>query len=89
MIRFVFLRLVSLTSPPARGTIIAVQREVREKAKQKFIEFLEAKELRITNQRRVIIDTVFDTDEHFTADQLLDWARERDSSKEAHALAGG
>ena len=38
------------------------------------------KDLRITNQRRVIIDTVFDTEEHFTADQLLDWARERDSS---------
>ena len=57
-----------------------MQRQVREEAKRKFIEFLEKKDLRITNQRRVIIDTVFDTEEHFTADQLLDWARERDSS---------
>ena len=58
----------------------SVQRQVREEAKRKFIEFLEKKDLRITNQRRVIIDTVFDTDEHFTVDQLLDWAREKDSS---------
>lgn len=32
----------------------------------------------MTAQRMVIIDTVFSTQEHFTADQLLDWARERD-----------
>ena len=57
-----------------------VQREVREEAKQKFIGFLEKKDLRITNQRRVIIDTVFDTSEHFTAEQLLEWARLKDSS---------
>ena len=57
-----------------------VQREVREEAKQKFIGFLEKKDLRITNQRRLIIDTVFDTNEHFTAEQLLEWARLKDSS---------
>lgn len=28
----------------------------------------------------VIIDTVFSTDEHFTAEQLLEWSRERDKS---------
>ena len=74
------MRLVSLTFYCLLCTITPVQRQVREEAKRKFIEFLEKKDLRITNQRRVIIDTVFDTEEHFTADQLLDWARERDSS---------
>ena len=74
------MRLVSLTFYRLLCTITPVQRQVREKAKRKFLDFLEKKDLRITNQRRVIIDTVFDTEEHFTADQLLDWARERDSS---------
>ena len=57
-----------------------VEKESREKVKRKFIEFLEKKDFRITNQRRVIIDVVFSTDEHFTAEQLLEWAREKDSS---------
>ena len=57
-----------------------MQTEVREEAKRKFINFLEKKNLRITEQRRVIIDTVFDTEEHFTAEQLLEWAREKDRS---------
>ena len=78
--RGIFLRLVSLTFYRLLCTVTRVQRQVREEAKRKFIKFLEKKDLRITNQRRVIIDTVFDTEEHFTADQLLDWARERDSS---------
>ena len=34
----------------------------------------------MTSQRMVIIDTVFSTDEHFTAEQLLEWSRERDKS---------
>src|SRR5512144_1283950 len=49
-------------------------------AKQKFLEFLETKSLRMTAQRTAIIDTVFDTEEHFTAEQLLEWARRRDES---------
>jgi Fur family ferric uptake transcriptional regulator len=49
-------------------------------AKQKFMEFLGAKSLRITAQRQAIIDTVFDTTEHFTAEQLLEWSRQRDRS---------
>jgi Fur family ferric uptake transcriptional regulator len=73
-----FLRPVSLTWAEYWVTITAVQTEVREEAKRKVIEFLEKKNLRITNQRRVIIDTVFDTEEHFTAEQLLEWAREKD-----------
>src|SRR6058998_1375379 len=49
-------------------------------AKEKFVEFLEQQSLRMTAQRQAIIDTVFNTAEHFTADQLLAWARERDKS---------
>src|SRR5437773_4713082 len=49
-------------------------------AKQRFMEFLGRKNLRLTSQRQAIIDTVFDTQEHFTAEQLLDWARRRDQS---------
>jgi Fur family transcriptional regulator, ferric uptake regulator len=44
-------------------------------AKQKFLDFLERKSLRLTSQRMLIIG-----EEHFTAEQLLDWARERDKS---------
>jgi len=49
-------------------------------AKQRFLAFLEDKQLRMTSQRQAIIDTVFNTTEHFTAEQLLVWARERDQS---------
>lgn len=42
--------------------------------------FLEGKNLRLTSQRQAIIDTVFSTEEHFTAEQLLDWSRQRDKS---------
>jgi len=52
----------------------------KEAAKQRFIEFLEGKNLRMTVQRQAIIDAVFATEEHFTAEQLLVWARERDKS---------
>jgi Fur family ferric uptake transcriptional regulator len=49
-------------------------------AKDKFVGFLESRKLRLTAQRQVIIDSVFSTREHFTAEQLLDWARQRDQS---------
>ena len=49
-------------------------------AKQKFMAFLEGKNLRLTSQRQAIIDTVFSTEEHFTAEQLLGWSRRRDKS---------
>ena len=49
-------------------------------AKQRFLEFLEGKKLRMTEQRRAIIDTVFNTDEHFTAEQLLEWSRQKDKT---------
>ena len=52
----------------------------RRAAKERFIRFLEGKALRMTSQRQAIINTVFETTEHFTADQLLEWARRRDPS---------
>src|SRR6266850_1127749 len=52
----------------------------REAAKRKFLSFLESKKLRVTLQRRAIIETVFETEEHFTAEELLDWSRQKDKS---------
>lgn len=49
-------------------------------AKEKFLDFLKQKNLRRTSQRDAIIETVFNTEEHFTAEQLLDWSRRRDKS---------
>jgi len=49
-------------------------------AKQRFLDFLARKRLRITAQRRAIIDTAFATKQHFTAEQLLEWSRLRDRS---------
>jgi Fur family ferric uptake transcriptional regulator len=52
----------------------------KQAAKKKFIAFLAGKNLRLTAQRQAIIETVFSTDKHFTAEQLLDWSRQRDRS---------
>jgi Fur family ferric uptake transcriptional regulator len=52
----------------------------KQAAKQKFLAFLATKNLRVTAQRQAIVDTVFGTDEHFTAEQLLAWSRQRDQS---------
>ncbi len=49
-------------------------------AKERFLEFLSRKHLRLTSQRRAIIDCAFGTEEHFTAEQLLAWSRVRDQS---------
>jgi len=49
-------------------------------AKQRFVEFLAQRNLRLTAPRRAIIETVFSTRQHFTAEQLLDWSRRRDRS---------
>jgi Fur family ferric uptake transcriptional regulator len=49
-------------------------------AKQRFLDFLAQKKLRLTAQRRAIIETVFQTQQHFTAEQLLSWSRRRDKS---------
>ena len=52
----------------------------KQAAKQKFIDFLGQRNLRLTSQRQAIIESVFSTDEHFTAEQLLEWSRRRDKS---------
>jgi Fur family ferric uptake transcriptional regulator len=49
-------------------------------AKQRFLDFLVRKNLRLTAQRRAIVETAFQTHQHFTADQLLEWSRQRDKS---------
>lgn len=49
-------------------------------AKMRFLDFLLQKNLRMTSQRQAIIETVFSTDQHFTAEQLLEWSRLRDKS---------
>ena len=49
-------------------------------AKAKFMRFLARKNLRVTAQRQAIVETVFGTDQHFTAEQLLSWSRRRDKS---------
>lgn len=48
--------------------------------KQRFLDFLAGKHLRLTAQRRTIIETAFSTTQHFTAEQLLSWSRRRDNS---------
>ncbi|HVV70255.1 MAG TPA: transcriptional repressor [Verrucomicrobiae bacterium] len=48
--------------------------------KKRFLDFLSRKSLRLTTQRRAIIDTAFSTRQHFTAEQLLAWSRRRDRS---------
>src|SRR5882724_12116755 len=49
-------------------------------AKRRFEDFLATKSLRLTTQRRAIMETVFGTTAHFTADQLLAWSRRKDKS---------
>ena len=53
---------------------------INTEAKKRFLDFLDTKHLRMTAQRMAIIDTVFSTNEHFTAEQLLEWSRKRDKS---------
>ncbi len=49
-------------------------------AREKFRDFLTQKGLRATNQRLAIFDAAFAQREHFTAEQLLDYARAIDDS---------
>jgi Fe2+ or Zn2+ uptake regulation protein len=49
-------------------------------AREKFKSFLVQKGLRATNQRLAIFDAAFAQREHFTAEQLLDYARAIDDS---------
>lgn len=49
-------------------------------ARQRFLDFLAHKNLRMTKPRQAIIEVVFSTKKHFTAEELLGWARRRDKS---------
>lgn len=49
-------------------------------APKRFQDYLGARRLRLTAQRRGIVDVAFTAGQHFTADQLLTWSRARDPS---------
>lgn len=62
-------------APPANSFSVSISA-----AREKFRHFLTRKGLRVTNQRLAIFDTAFAQKEHFTAEQLLDYARAVDDS---------
>lgn len=66
-----------LTPPPPARSVAPVS---TESARDKFRQFLIRKRLRVTNQRLAIFDAAFRRKEHFTAEQLLDYARKIDDS---------
>lgn len=51
-----------------------------EDVQQRFEAFLKKKSLRRTPQRDAIVQSAFDGKEHYTADELWDRARQKDSS---------
>jgi len=51
-----------------------------DECRERFRNFLNDQGLRITNQRIAIFDAAFRIENHFTAEELLDHAREIDSS---------
>jgi Fur family transcriptional regulator, ferric uptake regulator len=65
---------------PASGHTPAMAEAGGECVKKRFVDFLARKNLRLTSQRRAIIDTAFSTRRHFTAEELLTWSRQRDKS---------
>jgi len=72
--------MAALTLPHAPAYTGTMADAVNTCAKRRFMDFIEQKSLRLTAQRRVIIETAFSTRQHFTAEQLLAWARRRDKS---------
>lgn len=48
--------------------------------KEKLEQLIEAKGLRRTKQREVVVDAAFESDEHFTAEDLIDRAQKIDPS---------
>lgn len=51
-----------------------------EEIKNKVLAYMESNGLRLTNQRRSIIQAAFSTTDHYTAEELLDKARAVDPS---------
>jgi len=54
--------------------------ESQQEILEKFNDFIRKKGLRKTAQRDSIISTVFEDDEHFTADELFDRVRRKDAA---------
>mgnify|MGYP000296262499 CR=1 FL=1 len=52
----------------------------RESIKDKILAYMESNGLRITNQRRAIVQAAFSTNDHYTAEQLLESSRKIDPS---------
>ena len=56
--------------------------EVASSPQERFAEFLQSKGKRITHQRRILVDHVFQRHDHFDADELiLNLAQQSESSK--------
>lgn len=53
---------------------------MHEETKKRVIAFMESKGLRVTGPRLAIVEAAFGTTKHFTAEELLDMAKERDKS---------
>ena len=52
----------------------------KSRCPKEFFDYVVRRGLRQTPQRRAIVELVFSTRQHFTAEQLYDWARARDAS---------
>ena len=66
---------------PGLPSYIASMADADKKcARQRFLDFLAQRNMRLTGPRRAIIEAVFSTEKHFTAEQLLEWAQRRDRS---------
>jgi Fe2+ or Zn2+ uptake regulation protein len=75
----IYLRPETNTLTPTRPAQ-DIRRVSIPAAREKFRKFLTQKGLRATNQRLAIFDAAFAQAEHFTAEQLLDYARIIDDS---------
>lgn len=64
----------------ALANIQMKQSNTQEIGKDAFIDFLQKQGLRVTNQRLAIYDAVIELQDHYTAEELLDKARDIDSS---------
>ncbi|MDZ4815563.1 MAG: Fur family transcriptional regulator [Verrucomicrobiota bacterium] len=53
---------------------------MNEESYQRLIAFIESKGLRMTAQREAILQAAFSTTNHYTADELLEMAKAKDSS---------
>ena len=66
-----------MSSGFALGTV-----EVASSPQERFSEFLQSKGKRITQQRRILVDHVFERHDHFDAEELiLNLAQQPDTSK--------